>query len=158
MISMTMATKVNYDDNLFYVHALVRTLRNGLQLELDADYFRDKIVEDVFFIHRTLQQIYESLRTNNYLINRRDHLRELMRVKRAFADLLGAILDGELPWAGNLAHYRDTLSTSRDEHVREITDIQSLMEGGAPAEDPQDIVSQDEYRFLFEASQDDDEE
>jgi len=153
-----MATKVNYDDNLFYLHTVIKTLRGGLQLELDADYFRDKVLEDIFFIDRTLQQIYEALRTNTYLINRRDHLRELMRVKRSFADLLGGLLDGELSWAEHLGSYTTTLTESREQHVREITDIQSLMEGGIPVDEPQDIVSQDEYRFLFQSGDDGEEE
>jgi len=32
------------------------------------------------------------------------------------------------------------------------------MEGSAPIDEPQDVVSQDEYRFLFEAGRDSDEE
>ena len=146
-----MATKVNYDDNLFYLHSLIKGLRGGFQLELDIDYFRDKVVEDIFFIDRTLQQIYDSLRVNSYLINRRDHLRELMRVKRGFADLLGGLLDDSLPWSENLSAFTDKLTGARDHHVRDIADIQGLMEGGTPVDEPQDVVSQDEYRFLFES-------
>ena len=153
-----MATKVNYDDNLFHLHSLIKGLRGGLQLELDIDYFRDKIVEDIFFVDRTLQQIYEALRVNSYLINRRDHLRELMRVKRGFADLLGALLDGSLPWSENLFTFTDKLAGARDHHVRDIADIQGLREGGALVDEPQDVVSQDEYRFLFEAGRDSEEE
>jgi len=153
-----MVTKVNYDDNLFYVHSLIKGLRGGLQLELDVDYFRDKIVEDIFFIDRTLQQIYEALRVNSYLINRRDHLRELMRVKRGLADLLGAVLDGSLPWSASLSAFTDKLAGARDHHVRDITDIQGLMEGSAPVDEPQDVVSQDEYRFLFESGSESEEE
>jgi len=153
-----MATKVNYDDNLFYVHSLIKGLRGGLQLELDVDYFRDKVVEDIFFIDRTLQQIYEALRVNSYLINRRDHLRELMRVKRGLADLLGAVLDGSLPWSANLSGFTDKLTGARDHHVRDITDIQGLMEGATPVDEPQDVVSQDEYRFLFESGSESEEE
>jgi hypothetical protein len=146
-----MATKVNYEDNLFFLHSLIKGLRGGLQLELDTDFFRDKIVEDVFFIDRTLHQIYETLRVNSYLINRRDHLRELMRVKRGFADLLADLVDARLPWAENLVSFMDKLAAAREQHVRDITDIQGLMEGGVPAEEPSDVVSRDEYRFLFES-------
>lgn len=149
-----MATKVNYDDNLFHLHSLIKGLRGGLQLELDIDYFRDKVVEDIFFIDRTLQQIYEALRVNSYLINRRDHLRELMRVKRGFADLLGGLLDGTLSWSESLSAFTDKLADVRDQHVRDIADIQGLMEGGTPVDEPQDVVSQDEYRFLFESGSD----
>lgn len=152
-----MATRVNYDDNLFFLHSLIKALRGGFQLELDSDYFRDKLVEDLFFVDRILQQIYEALRVNSYLINRREHLRELMRVKRSFADLLAGLLDEALPWAENLTAFRDKLQGARTQHVRDIADIQGIMEGTSPVEDPQDVVSQDEYRFLFESSPDDEE-
>lgn len=148
------ATRVNYEDNLFYLHSLIKGIRGGFQLELDDDFFRDKVVEDIFFVDRTLQQIYETLRVNSYLINRRNHLRDLMRVKRAFTDLLGDIVDSRLPWSSSVAPFFDKLAAKRDDHVRDITDIQGIMEGPVPEEEPRDVVSQDEYRFLFETSED----
>lgn len=152
-----MATKVNYEDNLFYLHSLVKGLRGGLQLELDTDFFRDKIVEDIFFVDRTLGQIYETLRVNNFLINRRDHLRDLMRVKRSFADFLTDATAGTLPWGSNLTAFADKLAGARDQHVRDIADIQGLMEGSTPVDEPQDVVSPDEYRFLFDSGTESDE-
>ena len=152
-----MATRVNYEDNLFYLMSVTRTIRSGLQLELDPDYFRDKLVEDIFFVDRTLEQIYEALRTNSYLINRRDHLRELMRAKRNFADMLDEVLEGEPAFAASLNTFRSKLSGARDQHVRDISDIQKAMDSGTPEEDQQTIVSQDEYRFLFQNDEGDDE-
>jgi len=157
-IILDVATRVNYEDNLFFLHSLIKGVRGGFQLELDEDYFRDKIVEDIFFVDRTLQQIYETLRVNSYLINRRSHLRDLMRVKRSFADLLADLVDLRLPWASSIAAFSDKLATARTQHVRDIADIQGLMEGSGPEEEPRDIVSQDEYRFLFESGEQDDTE
>ena len=77
-----------------------------------------------------------------------------MRVKRGLADLLGSVLDGSLPWFQNLSAFKDKLAGARDHHVRDIADIQGLMEGAVPVDEPQDVVSQDEYRFLFESGQD----
>ena len=145
-----MAHKVNYDDNLFFLMTLTRTLRAGVQLDIDPDYYLDKTVEDLFFIDRTLERIYESLRLNAYLINRREHLRELMRAKRAFADVLDEILDGTPAFSGHLAPFRTGLSEARDRHVRDISDIQRSMSVESTEEDDQTIVSQDEYRFLLQ--------
>ena len=138
-----MATRVNYDDNLFFIMTLTRALRSGLQLEIDPDYFRDKVVEDIFFIDRTLEQIYEALRTNTYLINRRDHLRELMRAKRNFADTLDEVLASTYAFSQHLEPFRAKLAGAREQHVRDISDIQRMMESGAPAADQESIVSQD---------------
>ena len=145
-----MATRVNYDDNLFYVMTLTRALRSGLHLEIDPDYFRDKVVEDIFFIDRILEQIYEALRTNTFLINRQDHLRDLMRAKRNFADMLDEVLGERIAFSEHLEPFRSKLAGARDQHVRDISDIQRAMENGTTPEDQQDIVSQDEYRFLFQ--------
>ncbi|MFW5777286.1 MAG: hypothetical protein ACOCZB_08380 [Spirochaetota bacterium] len=149
-----MATRVNYDDNLFFVMTLTRALRSGLQLDIDPDYFRDKVVEDVFFIDRTLEQIYEALRTNSFLINRRDHLRELMRAKRNFADTLDEVLEARAAFSEHLEPFRAKLAAAREQHVRDISDIQRMMESGAPEADQETIVSQDEYRFLFQSDED----
>jgi hypothetical protein len=145
-----MATRVNYDDNLFFIMTLNRAVASGLALEIDPDYFRDKIVEDLFFIDRTLEQIYEALRTNAYLINRRDHLRELMRAKHSFADTLDGILESRLRFAEHLAPFRAKIIGARDQHLHDISDIQKSMDGGRVEADQQTIVSQDEYRFLFQ--------
>jgi hypothetical protein len=145
-----MATRVNYDDNLFYVTSVIRTLRSGLALELDVDFFQDKIVEDIFFVDRILEQIYEALRVNSFLINRKDHLHELMRAKRNFADLLNEILEESGPFAAHLAGFAPKLSEARERHVNDITDIQNAMDAPADTEDQQAIVSQDEYRFLLQ--------
>lgn len=148
-----MATRVNYDDNLFFVMTLTRALKSGLQLEIDPDYFRDKVVEDIFFIDRTLEQIYEALRTNTYLINRRDHLRELMRAKRNFADTLDAILESQMTFSEHLEPFRAKIAGAREQHVRDISDIQKSMESREAETDQQTIVSQDEYRFLFQSDE-----
>lgn len=150
-----MATRVNYDDNLFFVMTLTRALRSGLQLDIDPDYFRDKVVEDIFFIDRTLEQIYEALRTNTFLINRRDHLRELMRAKRNLADTLDEVLESQAAFSQHLEAFRAKLAGAREQHVRDISDIQRMMESGTPEADQETIVSQDEYRFLFQSDEED---
>ena len=144
-----MATRVNYGDNLFYLMTLTRTVRSGLQLDVDPDYFRDKMAEDIFFIDRTLEQIHEALRTNAYLINRRDHLRDLMRAKRSFADMIDEILANRLAFSSQLDAFGATLSSARDRHVGDISDIRTAMETEPDEDDQQSIVSQDEYRFLL---------
>lgn len=145
-----MANKVNYDDNLFYLMTLTRTLGAGVQLDIDPDYYLEKTVEDIFFIDRTLERIHESLRLNAYLINRRELLRELMRAKRAFADLLDTVLAGDPVFSEHLAPFRAKLAGARDQHVRDIADIQKSMSVGPTEDDDGTIVSQDEYRFLLQ--------
>jgi hypothetical protein len=150
---MRMANTVNYDDNLFYLMTVMRALRSGLQLEIDPELYLDRIVEDIFFIDRTIEQVYETLRRNTYLINRREHLRQLMRAKRGFADLLDDLVGDNTVFGKHLASFRGKLAAARDKHVRDISDILRAMDGTPIEDDPHTIVSQDEYRFLFQSDE-----
>ena len=150
-----MTNQINYDDNIFYLQSLIKGLRTALHLDLDPEYFRDKLVEDIFFVDRTLQQIYETLGANTYLINRSDHLRELVRAKRAYCDFLDEAAKQESASASLLAGLSAKISSAREQHVRDIADIQGMMDGRTPTEEPKTIVSQDEYRFLFEEQESD---
>lgn len=152
-----MAAKVNYGDNLFYILALTRSLRAGLQLEIDPDYFRSKMVDDIMFLHRTLEHLHEALQTNTFLIHRSEHLRELMRAKRGFADLLSEIVDEKLPFSRHLSEFRTKLVGVREQHVGDIADIQASMNTRPVGDEPQNVVGEDEYRFLFQKSTDDSE-
>ncbi len=145
-----MAAKVNYSDNLFYLNSATRLLRSALQLELDADYFGDKVVEDLFFIDRTLLRIGEALMTNVYLINRHEHVKELIRAKRSFADLLGELIDDKLPMSQAFDQYRSKLFGCRDEHIAGIADLQSTLEARVRSTEPEQVLSEDEYRFLLQ--------
>ena len=149
-----MANTVNYDDNLFYLMTVMRALRSGLQLEIDPNLYLDRIIEDIFFIDRTIEQIHETLRRNTHLINRREHLRQVMRAKRGFADLLDDLVREHPAFAKHLSLIRDKMVAARDKHVRDISDILRAMDATPTEDDQQTIVSNDEYRFLFQSDDD----
>ncbi|MFP4375672.1 MAG: hypothetical protein ACLFP4_01400 [Spirochaetales bacterium] len=148
-----MAAKVNYGDNLYYLLSMIRSLRAGLQLEIDGDYFATKIEHDLDFIHRTIEQLSEALLTNTFLINRTDYLRELMRTKRSYGDLLKEITDEELSFARHLTHLRAQLIIRQQEHIGDIADIQSAMKRTSMSDEPENVVGEDEYRFLFQSEE-----
>ena len=145
-----MASTVNYDDNLFHIMAITRTLRSGLQLDIDAQLYLDRVVEDLLFIDATLERVHEELRDSRYLINRRDHLRQLMRAKRAYSDLLGEILNGQTAFRVELSRIRSKLEAAHDQQQRDIDEIRDDMEQVGGEDDQHTIVSQDEFRFLLQ--------
>lgn len=152
-----MAAHTNYDDDIFFLQTMVKTLRTGLTLEVDRSLFRDKVIEDLLFVDKTLQRISGSLEASHYLIRRSEYLRDLLRAKRAFADFLDEIIAGSLPFAANLDSVVDALQSARTQHVRDIADIQTAMDREGESGEPQDVVSQDEYRFLLRSDEEDSE-
>ncbi|MDR2589316.1 MAG: hypothetical protein LBC67_07810 [Spirochaetales bacterium] len=87
-----MATKIHYEDNIFYAESLLKTVKNGLLLEIDPEYFRDRLKEDILFAGSILDCMYSSLKSNSRLIKKNDYFRGLLRAKRNLAALLDDII------------------------------------------------------------------
>lgn len=138
---------------MYYLLSMIRSLRAGLQLEIDGDYFATKVEGDLDFIHRTLEAMGEALLTNTFLINRTEHLRELMRTKRSYGDLLKEVVNEELSFSRHLSHIRAQLIARQEQHIGDIADIQSAMKRTAVSDEPENVVGEDEYRFLFQSEE-----
>ncbi|MDR1316997.1 MAG: hypothetical protein LBK13_09010 [Spirochaetales bacterium] len=146
-----MSTKIHYSDNIFYLQTLVKTVRNGLSLEIDPEYFQDRLLEDILFLNVSLNKIYESLKANTYLIRKGDYLRSLLRAKRDFAEVLRNIAEKKLPGAECLQAGIAKLKSCEEQQQRDMKEIRGVIESsrakGAGAET--DIISEEEFRFLF---------
>lgn len=77
-----MAQKIHYQDDLFFLTLTIKTLRDGLNLDIDAHLFLEKTVQDLVFIGTALDSLFSSLRDNERLIDRQEYLRELENVQR----------------------------------------------------------------------------
>jgi hypothetical protein len=145
-----MAKKIHYQDNLFYLITLIKNLREGFSLDIDPEYFTDKVIEDVFFIDSCLKRIYSALKSNSYLVNRPDYLKNLLRAKKAFNDFLEQIINSKFAFCVHIEPFFAKFKSSMVEHIRDMTEISAMLEPKKQedAGDP-DVISQDEYRFLL---------
>ncbi|MDA3951600.1 MAG: hypothetical protein PF508_20500 [Spirochaeta sp.] len=144
-----MSVKVHYEDNLFFLHSILRTLESGLRLDIDPEYFKDKILEDIFFIDASLMRTFSALKDNGYLINRAAYLRSLRRTVRAFADFLLRLNAGELGVSDIFNAHQDRLASTLSAHQRVMREIDAMLDQLAPDEEASDVVSSQEYDFLL---------
>ena len=150
-----MATKIHYGDNIFYLETLLKTVKNGLSLEIDADYFRERMLDDILFLCSSLGTIYASLKANSHLIKKTDYLRSLLRAKRDFIVLLEDILAKKLPLAAELTEGFPKLKICRAEQARDAEEIKAVIENRGQEESAaaNDLISGEELRFLFTPSE-----
>lgn len=146
-----MAQKTHYDDNLFYLNALIKTIKNGISLEIDREFFIEKTVDDLFFLDSLLVKLYALIKENVYLIKRPEHLRSIQRSKKLFIELIETIQSKKSSFSDGLEPYFPKLTLSRDEHLRDIDEIQDTLTAGndAAAKDTFDVISEEELKFLF---------
>ena len=143
-----MTRKINYEDDIFTVALHVRCLQDALKLEVDPDLFKDRILGDITWIDGITGQLYQSLRDSSLYVKRQEHLKELAKLKRAFAEALDALVERKAPFAEHLQEELPDLRARRDAHRRDIGEIRTLLEGtGIPEE--QHMVSAEELKFLM---------
>jgi hypothetical protein len=150
-----MSKKIHFEDDLYFLTASIKTLQNGLSLEIDPDYFIDRTVEDIFFIDTTLDLLYASLKENEHLLGRSEYLRRMLSIKRGYAEFLGKLLTKELPFGVHLEPFFEKLKGMKDRQLKDINEIFGIIEitGVGEAGDA-DIVSSDELTELFRPSGD----
>jgi hypothetical protein len=151
-----MASKVHYEDNLFFLHSILRTIESGLRLDIDPEYFRDKILEDIFFIDAALMRTFSSLKDNQFLINRVSYVRSLRRTVVAFSDFLDRVTTGDMPFSAALEAYREKLLSTSTMYHRTRKEIDTLLDQLEPDDEAQDVVSSEEYGFLLASTDDSD--
>lgn len=152
-----MPVRVHYEDNLFFLHSMIRTIDAGLRLDVDSEYFRDKILEDIFFVDATLLRVYSSLKENALLINRSGHLRALRRTTGAYIDFLKRLLDGEIAFGDLADSYHAKLSATLHTHERVRAELESSIERDPSEEESSDTISSREYGFLLAGNDDENE-
>jgi hypothetical protein len=149
-----MTTRVNYDDNIFFIQTMIKTLDSGIQLTIDGDLFREKFIEDIFFVDSTLSRVLTQLRQNQQLIRRTEYLRALMRAETLFLDLLNKALDENLPFSAELTHVAHKLRACRSTHQQDLDEIRSILHESSSADFEEDVVSQEEFRSLLQNDED----
>ena len=148
-----MAERVHYNDDLFFISSQIKCLHHGLSLEIDADHFLDKVIEDIFFIDGALGKIYANLKSQGLLIHRHEYLKNLLRAERSFVEFLTAILSGGYPFTAHLETFFGRIKTSRSRHGQYIAEIQGLLQGEVvTGDDGENLVSDQEYKILLDES------
>jgi len=143
-----MTRRINYEDDIFTVALQVRCLQDALKLEVDPELFADRIAGDIGWIDSITGNLYRSLRESSLYVKRKDHLKELAKLKRYFGEALDTVLDRKAPLSEALLERLPGLRAIRDVHARDIAEIKGLLEGKA-SPDEEHIVSAEELKFLM---------
>jgi hypothetical protein len=153
-----MNARVNYDDNIFFVQTMIKTLRSALALDIDPELFKDKALEDIFFVDSVLMKIFSQLRDNPNLIRRTEYLKALLRAENAFGDFLTDAISAERPLAEALSPFSHKLRACRSSHQTTLSEVQTMLRGPEKPSPEEDVVSQEELGFLLQEDEEDSDE
>lgn len=145
-----MIKRIHFDDDLFFLQTMIKNIKDGLSLEIDLDYYADKIVEDIFFIDAILEKIFSALRENETLIRRTEYLKILSRTKKYFIEFLRILISKEIPLSVFFEPFSNKFSAIQAQHkkgLQEINELLDVLENNL--NENQDMISQEEFKFLF---------
>lgn len=146
-----MAEKViHYEDNIFFLHLQVKTLKDGIKLDLNAGFFIQKIAQDIFFYATTIDHIYRKLKSNPHLLKRSDYLKNMERLKKSFNELIDDILSKRAPLSQSFGSYADRLLAISRKQEDDVIEIKAILKKNKGKKfDQESIVSAEEFRYLM---------
>jgi hypothetical protein len=94
-----MSQMIHYQDDLFSMSVLVKSLDLILSTDTDPDYFAERIGEEIGFLDRSLRLFGSLLEQNTLLIERAEYLKLLERTVKAFVGVLDRLTGSVYPRA-----------------------------------------------------------
>ena len=143
-----MKAKIHYEEDLFYLTLQMKSLREGLRLTIDAEYFQDKFLADLRFIDEVLDKILATLKDNPNLIRRAEYLYNLVKVEGSFLELLSDVLEGSGEIREALTPYRNEFLRRRESHDADVHEIRTLLRLVSQEEEREDVITSDELELL----------
>ncbi len=148
-----MAKKIHYDDNLFYIREIIKSLKRGYSVEIDNEYFTDKITEDVLFVDAALRRMYSNLMENDQLIKRPEVLRSLMVSTVQYLEVLELIINKPISASFFQEQFMTKFSEIRNYQQDELAGIKKTLLSVDSAISSEDLVSQEEFGLLLHNSE-----
>ncbi len=150
-----MTRRINYEDDIFALSLIVRTLRDLARLAPDPELLGERVLSDIAFVDEAVGRLLALLRASPHLARRAEHLRELARLGRQLAVVLEELATGETALATSLAGRSEELAAAAVRHDRQADEIDAMLgdQGETPPEERQ-VVSPEELRILIAPSDD----
>ncbi|ULQ60079.1 hypothetical protein K7I13_01755 [Brucepastera parasyntrophica] len=144
-----MLQNIVFQDNLYQLSQSLDTLSEGLMLELQKEYFFDKIVDDILFFDNIIQKMYKQIQMNPNLGEYTRLLRNLYSCQERYIKIIDSILQGQTAMKESFIPLMPKLQTIRNLQRSIREQILKEMQKGAKNTDARDIVSSNELNELL---------
>jgi hypothetical protein len=144
------SSQVHYDADIFFASQIVRQIRRGCSISIDADFFLDKMIEDILFCDDILKTLLTRLNANDLLVNREQYLRDLYLAKRDLVMTLDDINGGNLEFASSMKQYSSRFTQIIRSQKEDMMAIDDTLNSDLRQEEEKAMVSQEEFSILMD--------
>jgi len=153
-----MTQYIHYEANIFMLNDLLRHIQRSLQIDIDNDYFIEKIKSDLLFSESKLTDLYESLKDSTLQLDKDQYLRHLYKSKNLFIDIAESILNNSAGRSLDFSDFTPRLKEAVYEQQYENNDISDILSSNNEQEPGSDQISQEELIFLMSSEEEPEEE
>ncbi len=151
---VVMAKKINFKDNLFHLARNLDRFSDGLMLDLEGDFFLDKLVDDILFFNSAIAKIYTILEKNSNMSEYCEQMRNLYTVHKKYIAILSRIIQGQTCFVNQFFQFRQKFSEILRENEGRQEQIYTALDSAAkPLQEANDVVSRDEMSALLQSSE-----
>jgi hypothetical protein len=144
-----MPQMIHYQDDLFSLSVLVKSLDLILSTETDPDFFLERVHADVDFLDSSLRSFSALLEQNTLLIERSEYLKLLERTVRSFVGVLDRLAGSGYPRAQAFAGDGHRTAAAAAEQRALLGRLGELVRHSLTGDAETDLVSQDELSELL---------
>lgn len=144
-----MSKMIHYQDDLFSISVLVRSLDLMLATEADPEYFSERVASELVFIAKSLSAFGELLEQNSLLIERAECLKLLQRNVKAFVGILDRLSGSGYPHAEAFSGGSPRLAELAAQQKALLAKLSEALSSSLSDDAETDLVSQDEMSELL---------
>jgi hypothetical protein len=144
-----MSQMIHYQDDLFSLSVLVKSLDLILSTETDPDYFGERVDADLAFLDKSLESFCGLLEQNTLLIERAEYLKLLERTAKTFIGVLGRLEGAGYPRAQAFAGDGSRIAAVSANQRSLLGRLGALLSSSLAGDAETDLVSQDELSELL---------
>lgn len=144
-----MSQMIHYQDDLFSLSVLVKSLDLILSTETDPDFFAERVDADLAFLDKSLESFGLLLEQNGLLIERAEYLKLLERTVKTFIGVLGRLEGAGYPRAQAFAGDGARLALLSANQRSLLGRLDALLSSSLSGDAETDLVSQDELSELL---------
>jgi hypothetical protein len=144
-----MSKMIHYQDDLFSLSVLVKSLDLILSTETDPDFFAERVESDLGFLDRSLKSFASILEQNTLLIERPEYLKLLQRSVKSFIGVLDRLEGSGYPRAQDFVRGELPLSRIAADQRSLLSNLELLLRSSLADDAETDLVSQDELSELL---------
>ena len=149
-----MTQYIHYEANIFMLNDMLKHLQRGLKIDIDNDYFLEKVKSDLLFAEGKLAAIYDSLKDSTLQLDKVQYFRHLYKTKGLFLEIAESILNNSTGRSLDFTDFNSRLKDAFFEQQFEYDDIEKILAKTNPDELDKDQISQEELMFLMSNDED----